>query len=256
MRFALHAVAVGLVLLGCSSSTSDTGSSGSSGTSGSSGSSGSSGTSGSSGGTDAGTKTTSGSCETDPLRTGLVAEQTGVSVDAFDCQILAETAANREPDAMIFKALIYVESRFDQLSAGCPNMPCGMPSGWTADETGCYGLMQIVPACKGAVNAPGLLPDGHPNLTKDKTASGWAGSNFNPDINIKIGVAGIAGNRDEVVKLFPGCTEDEYTMMAVGNIANHGSTKSCTVYNTEYTNLVLDAYKRYSLAAGYAARAY
>lgn len=244
MRIALHAAALGLVVVvGCSSSTSDTGSSGTSGTSGTP-------------ATDGGGTVPTGSCDGDPLRTGLVAEQTGVSVDAFDCQILAETAANHEPDAMIFKALIYVESRFDQLSAGCPNMPCGMPAGWTAEETGCYGLMQIVPACKGAVNTPGLLPDGHPNLTKDKTASGWAGSNFNPDINIKIGVAGIAGNRDEVVKLFPGCTEDQYTMMAVGNIANHGSTKSCTVYNTEYTNLVLDAYKRYSAAAGYAARAY
>jgi hypothetical protein len=235
--------AASLVLLGCSSSSTAVGSSGTSGTS------------GTPGGGDGGTVTT-GSCDNDPLRTGLVAQQTGVSVDAFDCQILEATAANKEPDAMIFKALIYVESRFDQLSAGCPNMPCGMPAGWSSAETGCYGLMQIVPACKGAVNTPGLLPDGHPNLTTDKGASGWAGSNFNPDINIAIGVAGIAGNRAEVVGLFPGCTEDQYTMMAVGNIASHGSTKSCTVWNFEYTNLVLEAYKRYAQAAGYTTRPY
>jgi hypothetical protein len=37
------------------------------------------------------------------LHTGLVAQQTGVSVDAFDCQILEWTAAYHEPDPMIFK---------------------------------------------------------------------------------------------------------------------------------------------------------
>ena len=38
--------------------------------------------------------------------TGLTAQQTGVSVDAFDCPILEWTAKYGEPDAMIFKAII------------------------------------------------------------------------------------------------------------------------------------------------------
>src|SRR5262249_38599867 len=45
-----------------------------------------------SGSTTSGTTTTPGSCSPDPLHTGLVAMQTGVSVDAFDCPILEWTA--------------------------------------------------------------------------------------------------------------------------------------------------------------------
>jgi hypothetical protein len=207
-------------------------------------------------GSDAGGTTTSGSCATDPLRTGLTAKQTGVSVDAFDCPILEWAAKYNEPDPMVFKAIIYVESRFDDKSVACPNLPCGTPNGWTAAESGCYGLMQVVPACGGSPNGAGLLPDGHPNLTTDMSSSGWAGSIFNPEINIEIGVAGVAGNRAQVERQFSGCTVDQYTMMAIGNYNSYGSTKSCTVYNTAYDNPLIVAYQQYATAAGYAAHKY
>jgi hypothetical protein len=58
------------------------------------------------------------------------------------------------------------------------------------------------------------------------------------------------------VKQFPGCTVDQYTMMAVGNYNSYGSTKSCTVYNTDYDGPVVTAYKQYAAAAGYPAHAY
>jgi len=182
--------------------------------------------------------------------------QTGVSVDAFDCPILKWSAAYKEPDPMIFKAIIYVESRFDQLAVACPNMPCGVPSGWTTQEAGCYGLMQVVPACHDDPGDAGLLPNGQPNMTTDMTASGWAGSIFNPDVNIEIGISGVAGNRAQVEQQFPGCTTDQYTMMAVGNYNSYGSTKSCTQYNTQYDDAVVMAYKQYAAAAGYPAHAY
>ena len=196
-----------------------------------------------------------GSCN-DTLKTGLVATQTGVSVDAFDCEILKWTATYGEPDPMIFKAIMYVESRFDQLSVGCPNAPCGTPSGWSSSETGCYGLMQIVPACGGMPNDAGLLSNGHPNLTTDKTSSTWATSIFNPEINVDVGIAGVAGNRKQEQQKFSGCTVDQYTMMAIGDYNSYGSTQSCTVYNTAYTSIVLDAYNQYAAAAGYPAHAY
>jgi hypothetical protein len=205
---------------------------------------------------DAGDATNPGTCATDLLRTGLTAQQTGVSVDAFDCQILKWAATYNEPDPMVFKAIIYVESRFDDTSVACPNLPCGTPAGWTAAESGCYGLMQVVPACGGDPNKAGLLPNGHPNLTTDMTSSGWAGSIFNPDVNIEIGISGVAGNRTQVEKQFPGCTVDQYTMMAVGNYNSYGSTKSCTQYNTAYDNAVIMAYQQYAAAAGYAAHKY
>lgn len=197
-----------------------------------------------------------GSCDPDPLKTGLVAMQTGVSVDAFDCAVLKWTAKYNEPDPMIFKAIMYVESRFDQTSVACPNMPCGTPSGWTAAEAGCYGLMQVVPACGPTPNMAGLLPNGHPNLTTDMNASGWAGSIFNPDNNVQIGIAGVADNRAQEMKKFAGCTTDQYTMMAIGDYNSYGSTKSCTVYNKAYDDGVLAAYKQYATAAGYAAHPY
>jgi hypothetical protein len=214
---------------------------------------------GSGGGTTTSGATTTigaGSCSADPLHTGLVAMQTGVSVDAFDCPILEWTAKYGEPDAMIFKAIIYVESRFDQTSVACPNLPCGTPSGWTADESGCFGLMQVVPACGPTPNDAGLLPSGHPDLTTDTSSAAWAGSIFNPENNIEIGIAGVAGNRAQEKQKFSGCTEDQYTMMAIGDYNSYGSTKSCTQYNTAYDDVVIMAYQQYAQAAGWPAHGY
>jgi hypothetical protein len=188
-------------------------------------------------------------CNEALLRTGLVAQQTGVSVDAFDCEILGAAQQYDEPDPMLIKAIIYVESRFDQTAVGCPNMPCGQPSGWTAEEAGCLGLMQVVPACGGSSKDVVLLPNGRPNMTTDTTSSDFAFSIFNPEVNIQIGVAGIAGNRTEVEQLFSGCTEEQYTLMAIGNYNRHGSTTSCTEINFEYVEVVLEAYTEYAAAA-------
>src|SRR4029079_5756499 len=128
--------------------------------------------------------------------------------------ILKWTDHYGEPDAMIFKAIIYVESRFDKNSIACPNLPCGTPDGWTAAEAGCFGLMQIVPACSPKAGDPGILPDGHPDMSTDPSSSDYDNPVFTPDVNIGIGISGIAGNREQVVNQFPGCTEDQYTMMA------------------------------------------
>ena len=198
----------------------------------------------------------SGSCDTDPLHTGLVAQQTGVSVDAFDCEILKWTAQYNEPDPMIFKAIIYVECRFDQLSIGCTNLPCGQPSGWNTMEAGCLGLMQIVPACNGTPDNVGLLPDGHPNMTSDMSSSSWPGSIFFPDNNVHIGIYGFHDNRMQEQAKFSGCTPEQYTLMAMGDYNSYGSTKSCTQYNTQYDTLVLDAYRTYAAAAGYTPHPY
>jgi hypothetical protein len=199
---------------------------------------------------------TADACTTDPLHTGLTAVQTGVSVDSFDCPILQWSAHYNEPDPMIFKAIIYVESRFADTSVACPNLPCGTPAGWTAAESGCYGLMQVVPACGDDPNNVGLLANGQPNLTTDMTSSDWPGSIFDPNVNVEIGISGVAGNRAQVEKQFPGCTVDQYTMMAVGNYNSYGSTTSCTAYNTDYDNSVLAAYQQYATAADYAAHDY
>ena len=198
----------------------------------------------------------SGSCDPDPLKTGIVAQQTGVSADAFDCAVITTSAKYAWPDPMLVKAVMYGESRFDKFAAGCTNNPCGVPSGWSTSETGCYGLMQVVPACNPKPSDPWILPNGHPNMTKDPGSADWPRSVFNPDMNIEMGLKGLSGNRDDVKKQFAGCTEDQYTAMALGNYASYGSTKGCTQVNRQYFDYVLPAYKQYCAAANYPAHTY
>jgi hypothetical protein len=197
-----------------------------------------------------------GTCTPDPLKTNLAPLFNGNSVDMYDCAILTFTAKYGEPDAMIFKAIIYVESRFQFDAVGCTgNSGCCPQSNWTNAECACLGAMQTGPQCGGSGNL-GLLPNGHPNLETNPSAADFASSCFNPTVNIELGIAGIAGNRAQVKKQFPGCTEDQYTMMAVGNFNSYGSTTSCTSYNTTYDTLVKDAYKQYSTASGWTQHPY
>jgi len=62
--------------------------------------------------------------------------------------------------------------------------------------------------------------------------------------------------RSLVEKLFPGCTVDQYTLMALGNLASHGSTKGCTEYNRDYIQYILPGYQQYAAAARYRPHAY
>jgi hypothetical protein len=55
---------------------------------------------------------------------------------------------------------------------------------------------------------------------------------------------------------FPGCTEDQYTLMAIGEYNHYRSTHGCTAFNTEYVSAVLEAYNEYSNAAGWPAHPY
>lgn len=85
----------------------------------------------------------------------------------------------------------------------------------------------------------------------DMTASDWATSIFNPENNVDVGIYGVHDNRMQEKAKYSDCTEEQYTLMAVGDYNSYGSTKSCTQYNTTYDEPMLDAYKMYSTAAGY-----
>jgi hypothetical protein len=205
-----------------------------------------------------------GTCSTDPLHTGLPVLFNNNSIDADDCPILEFTAKYNEPDAMVFKAIIYVESRFQYDAVGCTgNTGCCPARGWTGDECGCLGLMQTGPWCDPS-NVPagcatsnlGLLANDHIDLDTKPSSSDWGNSMFNPEVNIDVGIAGIACNRIQAKTQFPGCTEDQYTMMAVGNFNSYGSTTSCTQYNFAYDSAVVEAYKMYATAAGWPAHPY
>jgi hypothetical protein len=200
-------------------------------------------------------------CTTDPLHTGLIIEQTGVNADAYDCEILKYSTQFNEPDPMIFKAIIYVESRFDYTAVGCLDVcstqDCALPPGWSQDACGCCGLMQsIAPTCSYDKGRFTLLANGQPDMETDPSSPDWPGSVFNPDVNIKSGIQTVSENRTRMKQTFPTCTEERYTLMAIGEFNNYGSAQSCTVYNSDYTTAVLEAYDRYSKAAGYAEHAY
>jgi len=75
-----------------------------------------------------------GPCDPDPLRTNLPPLWNDLSVDIDDCPILELTPKYNEPDAMIFKAMAYVESRFQYDAIGCEGRgPCC--PGWAGPGT-------------------------------------------------------------------------------------------------------------------------
>ena len=206
-----------------------------------------------------------GACATDPLHTGLPPLFNGNSVDSDDCPILEFTAKYGEPDAMVFKAIIYVESRFQYDAVGCTgNSGCCPQRGWTGAECGCLGSMQTGPWCDPSNLPPGcsasdlgLLPNGHVDLETNPSAADWANSVFNPEVNIELGIAGIACNRAQAKAQFPGCTEDQYTMMAVGNFNSYGSTQELHASTTSPTTARCSTpTRRYAAAAGWPAHPY
>ena len=181
-----------------------------------------------------------------PLRT-CVAKQ-----DAYDCQIISLTQAASEPDAMIFKAQVSLESAFDVIAIS-PDAPCGTKVGWTIDESKSFGLMQLTPACGWLKKA--LLPSGHPNLERDETTPLWATSVFNPTLNVDEGVRAVQVGRASVMKDFPGCTEAQYTLMALSAF-NQGesSVSGCGMVSKNGQNYIAAVLMRYQLlarAAGY-----
>ncbi len=80
---------------------------------------------------------------------------------------------------------------------------------------GCLGAMQTGPTC-GGTSTLGLLADHHVDLDTDPTSADWANSVFNPEVNVDLGIAGIAYNRAQTKTKLPGCTEEQYTLMAIG----------------------------------------
>jgi hypothetical protein len=178
---------------------------------------------------------------TNPLRT------CSPNQDAYDCQILQLTTAAAEPDPMIFKAQVSLESNFDILAIS-PDSPCGTKTGWTDAESKSFGLMQLTPACGWLKTA--LLPNGHPNMEQDETMDLWATSVFNPTLNINEGVRAIQVDRASVKKNFAGCTETQYTMMALAAF-NQGqnAVMSCTDISPAGKNYISAVLLRYSTLA-------
>jgi hypothetical protein len=128
--------------------------------------------------------------------------------DQFDSYIINATNHYGITDKMIVKSMILQESSFD-IFAVSPDIPCGVPDDWTDQESRSFGLMQVTPAC---------VDDGgsRPNLTTDTNSSNWATSWFNPEYNINRGVKSLSDNLLLIKSNFPGCSNEQYMLMALG----------------------------------------
>lgn len=166
--------------------------------------------------------------------------------DAYDCLILDLTEAAGEPDPMIFKAQVGLESNFT-VYAVSPDHPCRIPAGWTVDEAKSFGLMQLTPACgwlKGA-----RLADDHPNLERDPSAELWATSVFNPTVNIGDGVQAIMIDRASVMTDFPGCSEADYTKMALATFNRGSGVTGCNQMTGPAADYVSNVMTNYAALA-------
>lgn len=177
--------------------------------------------------------------------------------DTYDCLFIAIAAKHGHPDPRLLKALSMWEAdeRFDVFAVS-QDSPRGTPPGWTDAESKSYGLMQFTLACEGSTcdeMEPALLPNGRPNLTRDKNSSLWATSIFNPEVNLDLGIGDMVAGMNYFEKHFPGCTEREYVLMgAAGYNGGWGReiVNGCAGFPTarprNYLTSVLGWYRKFA----------
>lgn len=185
------------------------------------------------------------SAQNDPLNTH------DGRTDAFDCNIVNLANKYGFPDSMMIKSQVALESDFQQFAVS-PDSPCGIPGGWSDAEAKSFGLTQVTPACGEAQNT--LLSNGHPNLTRDQSSPQWSNSVFNVDVNLDQGVKAITNFWNAVKGAHPGCTANQYLLMAAGAYnSGEGSVFGCASMNDRaqnYVNNVLSRYRNFTNAGG------
>jgi hypothetical protein len=144
--------------------------------------------------------------------------------DQFDSYIINATNHYGITDKMMVKSMIRQESNFDMFAVSS-DIPCGVPSGWTDQESRSFGLMQVTPAC---------LEDGgnRPNLTTDNNSPNWVTSWFNPEYNINQGVKSLSDSLLLMKSKFLECSNEQYKLMALGAYnSGEGAIYGCGSWN-------------------------
>jgi hypothetical protein len=182
----------------------------------------------------------------DPLKTGNMQQ------DAYDCLLLALAQMYGDPDPMMAKAQIQIESGFNVLATS-PDSPCGDPNGWTDAESKSFGLIQVTPACGEETAA--LLPNGQPNMDMDMSSSLWATSVYNPSLNLNAGVQSIGGILKDMENAYPGCTMAQYVEMTAGAFnSGENAVTGCAQFNSRaqgYVDAAVSNYHQFAQAAGW-----
>ncbi len=144
--------------------------------------------------------------------------------DQFDSYIINATNHYGITDSMMVKSMILQESSFDMFAIS-QDIPCGIPDLWTDQESRSFGLMQVTPAC---IEDHGSRPD----LTTDMNSPNWNTSWFNPEYNINRGVKSLSDNLLLMESEFPGCSNAQYMLMALGAYnSGEGAIYGCGEWN-------------------------
>lgn len=158
--------------------------------------------------------------------------------DQFDSYIINASNHYGIADKLMVKSLIMQESSFDIFTISSDS-PCGVPDGWTDQESKSFGLTQVTPAC-GEVGAT------RPNLTTDENSPSWATSLFNPEFNINQGVKELSDNLFLMKSKFSGCSNEQYMLMALGAYnSGENAIEACDSWNNRADNYITNVTERY-----------
>ena len=158
--------------------------------------------------------------------------------DQFDSYIISASDHYDITDKLIVKSLIMQESYFD-IYAISPDSPCGIPDGWTDQESRSFGLTQVTPAC-------GEVGGTRPNLTTDANSPNWATSLFNPEYNISQGVSEVSRMLFIMMNKFPECTNEQHIVMALGSYnSGESAIEGCDSWNERANNYINNVAERY-----------
>ncbi|HEX6282864.1 MAG TPA: transglycosylase SLT domain-containing protein, partial [Nitrososphaera sp.] len=82
--------------------------------------------------------------------------------------------------------------------------------------------------------------------TTDTNSSNWATSWFNPEYNINRGVKSLSDNLLLIKSNFPGCSNEQYTLMALGAYnSGEGAIDGCGEWNDRADEYITHLTERY-----------
>jgi soluble lytic murein transglycosylase-like protein len=160
--------------------------------------------------------------------------------DQFDSYIINASDYYGISDKLVTKSLIMQESSFDPFLISS-DIPCGVPDGWTDQESRSFGLMQVTPACQ-------EVDGSRPNLTTDTKSPNWATSVFNPEFNIDQGVNELSRLLSIMKSKFPGCTNEQYMLMALGAYnSGENAIGGCDSWNERANDYITGVTRNYRI---------
>jgi soluble lytic murein transglycosylase-like protein len=158
--------------------------------------------------------------------------------DQFDSYIINASNHYSIADKLMVKSLIMQESHFDMFLISSDS-PCGVPDGWTDQESKSFGLTQVTPAC-------GEVDGSRPNLTTDRNSPNWATSLFNPEFNINQGVSELSRTLLLMESKFPECSSEQHMLMALGAYnSGEDAIEGCDSWNDRADNYITNVIERY-----------